>query len=65
MNLHNEEIRAIQNTLVALKRGIALEGNQSKRDRMKRDVRELEHLLKEKLSQCSDFDDIKIEEDIY
>lgn len=64
-NLQNEEIRAIQHTLVALKRGIALEVDASKKERMKSDVKELQSLLEVKLHQTNDFADIVIEEDIY
>lgn len=65
MTLHNEEIRAIQVTLAQLKKGIPLEPNQGKRDRMKQSAKELEDILKKKLMETPDFADIKIEEDVY
>ena len=64
-NLHNEEIRAIQHTVVALKKGVALEQSQSKRDKMKKDIKELESLIETKLMETPDFANIRIEEDIY
>jgi len=64
-NLHNEEIRAIQTTIVALEKGIPLEPNQSKKNRMRENVKELKSILQQKLGECSDFNDIRIEEDIY
>ena len=54
MNILNEEIRVIQHTISHMKRGIALEPNQSKRDKMKSDVKELESILEDKLQQCND-----------
>lgn len=64
-NIQNEEIRAMQNTVVALRKGVALEQSQSKRDKMKKDIRELESLIEQKLTETPDFANIKIEEDIY
>lgn len=64
-SLHNEEIRAIQTTLVALKKGIALEVSAKRKEKMKSDIKELERILKIKLDETSDFNDIIIEEDIY
>lgn len=54
MNLLNEEIRVIQHTISHMKRGIILEPNQSKRNKMKKDVEELETILESKLKQCED-----------
>ena len=65
MNLQNEEIRVIQYTITQLKRAIPLEPNQAKREKMKKDVRELQSLIKVKLSETPDFADIVIEEDVY
>lgn len=64
-NLQNEEIMAMRNTVSFLKKRIALETSSSKREELKRDVRELENLIVQKLNQTSDFVDIRIEEDIY
>ena len=63
--LHNEEIRAIQVTIAQLKRGIPLEPNQGKREKMKQSVKELDEILQSKLMETPDYADIKIEEDIY
>lgn len=65
MNLQNEEIRVIQYTIAQLKRAIPLEPNQAKREKMKQDVRELQSLIRVKLSETPDFADIVIEEDVY
>lgn len=63
--IQNEEIRAMQNTIVALKRGIALEQSQSKKQQMKSDIKELESLIEQKLTETPDFANIRLEEDIY
>ena len=55
MNLLNEEIRVIQHTISPMKRGIALEPDQSKRVKMENDMNELSNILKDKLKQCEDF----------
>lgn len=55
MNLLNEEIRVIQHTISHMRRGLALESNQSKREKMKKDIKELEYLVDEKLEQCGDY----------
>lgn len=54
--LLNEEIRAIQNTISHLKRGIALESNQSKKEKMKNDVKELNRLLNSKLEKDTNYE---------
>ena len=64
-NIQNEEIRAMQNTIVALRKGVALEQSQSKRDKMKKDIKELESLIEQKLTETPDFANIRLEEDIY
>lgn len=64
-NIQNEEIRAMQNTVVALRKGVALEQSQSKRDKMKKDIKELESLIEQKLTETPDFANIRLEEDIY
>lgn len=61
----NEEIRAIQNTIALLKKGIPLQESQSKREEMKHNVKELESILIKKLNGTSDFEDVKIGEDVY
>lgn len=65
MNLHNEEIRVIQYTITQLKRAIPLEPDQGKREKMKKDVKELQSLIEVKLSETTDFADIVLEEDVY
>jgi len=65
ISLHNEEIRAIQHTIVALRKGVTLEGDSTKKVKMKKDIHELEKILKTKLDETPDFADIRIEEDIY
>lgn len=63
--LHNEEIRAIQHTLVALNKKMALSSTSAERIHIKNDINELEKILQIKLSETSDFADIRIEEDTY
>lgn len=63
--LHNEEIQAIRNTVSFMRKRIALESSQSKKEELKKQVGELENLIVQKLSETSDFADIRIEEDIY
>lgn len=55
MNLINEEIRAIKHTMAHLKKGAVLEPNSTKKEQMKRDIKELDILLRQKLEQCEDF----------
>ena len=64
-NICNEEIRAIQHTLIALRKGVVLESDSSRRNEMKQDIKELENLLEVKLNETSDFCDVKIGEDSY
>ena len=64
-NLHNEEIMAMRNTVSLLKKRIALESSSSKKEELKKDVKELEGLIVQRLNETSDFVDIRIEEDIY
>lgn len=54
-NLLNEEIHAIKHTIEHLKKGMILEPNSSKKEKMKRDIKDLDKLLEEKLNQCSDY----------
>ena len=54
--LLNEEIRAIQTTITHLKKGMTLEPNQSKRERMKKDIIELESILNSKLRNDTDYE---------
>lgn len=56
MNILNEEIRAIQRSIVLLKKGIALETNQSKKHKMENDVKELNRLLNFKLGKDSNYE---------
>lgn len=53
--LLNEEIRAIQCTISYLSKGIALEGNQKKRNELKLRKKELEDLLDVKLGECNEY----------
>ena len=55
MNILNEEIRAIKHTIAHLNKGVVLEPDPSKKAKMKRDIKELNGLLKEKLQQCDDY----------
>ena len=55
MNILNEEISAIKHTIAHLKKGVVLETDSTKKEQMKRDIKELDNLLKDKLKQCSDF----------
>ena len=64
-SLHNEEIRAIQHTLVVLNKRLALAPTSTARMKVKNDIKELERILQVKLSETSDFADIRIEEDTY
>lgn len=54
-NLLNEEIMAIRHTISYLKKGIALEQSQSKKEEMKKNVKELDDILQGKLNQCEDY----------
>ena len=63
--IQNEEIMAMRNTLAFLNKRLALEPSEGKRQELKKDVRELESMIMEKLKETSDFKDVKIEEDIY
>lgn len=64
-NLANEEIRVMQNTVAHLNMAIPLETNQAKKLRMKETVKELESLIRQRLDECGEFNDIRVEEDIY
>ena len=55
MNILNEEITAIKHTIAHLKKGVVLEPDSHKKEQMKRDIKELDGLLKDKLKQCSDY----------
>ena len=55
----------MRNTVSLLKKRIALESSSSKKEELKKDVKELEGLIVQKLGETSDFVDIRIEEDIY
>ena len=55
MNILNEEINAIKHTIAHLKKGVVLETDSTKKEQMKRDIKELDSLLKDKLEQCSDY----------
>lgn len=53
--LLNEEINAIKHTIAHLKKGVVLEPDSTKKEQMKRDIKELNNILQEKLEQCSDY----------
>ena len=55
MNILNEEITAIKHTIAHLKKGVVLEPDSHKKEQMKRDIKELDNILKDKLKQCSDY----------
>lgn len=55
MNLLNEEIRAIKHTIASLNKGVVLEPNPSKKEDMRRKIKELNSLLQCKLEQCGDY----------
>ncbi|WP_458456503.1 hypothetical protein [Methanobrevibacter sp.] len=55
VNILNEEIMAIKHTLAQMHKGVVLEPDISKKEKMKRDIKELNVLLKEKLEQCGDY----------
>lgn len=63
--LQNEEIMAMRNTITFMRKRIALEPNEGKREELKRDVMKLEKLIVRKLNETSDFKDVQIEEDVY
>lgn len=65
VSIHNEEIRAIQSTIVQLKKAIPLEQSQSKKQYYKNKISELQSLLEEKLLETPDFKNFKLEEDVY
>ena len=46
---------AIKCTLAHLNKGVVLEPNISKKEKMKKDIKELNRLLEDKLKQCGDF----------
>ena len=54
--LLNEEIRAIQCSIAHLRKGMALEQNQSKKMKMQNDVKELEKVLNAKLGEDTNYD---------
>jgi len=54
-NLLNEEIRAIKHTISHLKKGVVLEPNPDKKEKMKSDIKELNVILENKLNQCGDY----------
>lgn len=65
MNVINEEIRVMKHMASHLRRAISLEPNQGKRDKMKRDVNELERMIESKLKETGDFVDVNIGGDKY
>ena len=55
MNILNEEIMAIKHTIAHLNKGMVLEPDSSKKEKMRRDLKELHKLLDDKLEQCGDY----------
>ena len=55
MNLLNEEIRCLQQTIVGKRRIMNLNPNQSEKEKLRREICELQVLLNEKLKDSSDF----------
>lgn len=55
-NQLNEEIWAIRHTISHLKKGMTLESNQGKKEKMRRSVEELNDILLDKLNQCGDYE---------
>ena len=64
-NIINEEIRVMQNMVSHLRRAIPLEESQSKKKKMRDSVAELESLIEQKLVESGEFQDVRLEEDIY
>ncbi len=54
-NILNEEICAIKHTIEHMKKGMILEPDSSKREKMRRDINELNKLLEGKLEKCGDY----------
>ena len=55
MNLINEEIRVIQNTMSHLSRAIPLARDTGEKLRLQEKYKGLEEILQEKLNQCGDY----------
>ena len=55
MNLLNEEIRVIQNTMTHVKRAIPLAIDSGERVRLQNKYKDLEKILEDKLEQCGEF----------
>ncbi len=53
--LLNEEISAIKYTMAHLKKGMILEPDSSKKEKMRRDYEDLQRILTNKLEQCGDY----------
>ena len=62
---HNEEIRAMRQTLCFMEKRVALESSEAKKHQLKKDIKELNNLIISKLNETNDFHDIRIEEDVY
>lgn len=63
--LHNEEIRAMRQTVSIMRKRVALEPSEAKRMDLKKKIKETEKMIVKKLNETNDFNDIRIEEDIY
>lgn len=64
-SLHNEEIMAMRHTVTFMRKRMALEPSEAKRQQLRKDVKELENLIVKKLGETNDFHDVRIEEDVY
>lgn len=55
MNLLNQEICAIKHTIAHLRKGMVLEPNSSRKEQMRRDIKQLNDILENKLNECEDY----------
>ncbi len=55
MNLLNEEIRCLQQTIAGKRRMMNLNPNQSEKEKLRREILELQLLLNGKLAEDNDF----------
>lgn len=63
--LHNEEIRAMRQTESFMRKRLALETSEAKKQELRKDLGELESLIVKKLEETNDFHNVSIEEDVY
>ncbi len=55
MNLLNEEIRCLRQTIAEKRRMMSLNPNQSEKEKLRREILELQLLLNEKLASTKEF----------